>query len=65
MISAIPKTGSERSRGVALLTVLLVVALATLLPKRLGAIAGGEELGVLLMQVFFAVIGASERRAAS
>lgn len=37
----------------------LVVTLATLFPKRLGALAGAHELGVLLMQVFFAVIGAS------
>jgi uncharacterized membrane protein len=37
----------------------LVVALATLFPGHLGSLAGAHELGVLLMQVFFAVIGAS------
>lgn len=37
----------------------LTVALATLFPERLGSIPGAHEVGVLLMQVFFAVIGAS------
>jgi uncharacterized membrane protein len=37
----------------------LIVTLATLFPRQLSALAGAHELGVLLMQVFFAVIGAS------
>ena len=47
-----------RSSGILFVTVL-IVALATLFPSRLGALTGAHELGVLLMQVFFAVIGAS------
>jgi uncharacterized membrane protein len=35
------------------------VTLATLFPARLGSVAGAHEAGVVLMQVFFAVIGAS------
>ena len=37
----------------------LTVVLATLFPDRLAAVAGAEELGVLAMHVFFAVLGAS------
>jgi uncharacterized membrane protein len=37
----------------------LAVGLATLFPRQLGSLAGAHEVGVLLMQVFFAVIGAS------
>ncbi|GAQ88782.1 hypothetical protein KFL_004590040 [Klebsormidium nitens] len=38
----------------------VVVALATLLPKQVGALApAGEALAVILMQVFFATVGAS------
>jgi len=37
----------------------LIVALATLFPNVLGRITGAHEVGVLLMQVFFATIGAS------
>jgi uncharacterized membrane protein len=44
--------------GVLFVTALTVV-LATLLPDRLAAVAGAEELGVLAMHVFFAVLGAS------
>jgi uncharacterized membrane protein len=46
------------STGVLFITAL-TVALATLLPRQLGSLAGAHEVGVLLMQVFFAVIGAS------
>jgi uncharacterized membrane protein len=46
------------SAGILLVTAL-TVTLATLFPERLGSIAGAHEVGVLLMQVFFAVIGAS------
>jgi len=44
--------------GILVLTAL-VVAAATLLPGKLGALGGAEEMGTLLMQVFFATIGAS------
>jgi uncharacterized membrane protein len=37
----------------------LAVALATLFPRRLSGLSGATEAGTLLMQVFFAVIGAS------
>jgi uncharacterized membrane protein len=47
-----------RSSGILFVTAL-IVALATLFPRHLGAVGGAHELGVLLMQVFFAVIGAS------
>ncbi|MCG6922773.1 MAG: DUF819 family protein [Acidobacteria bacterium] len=47
-----------KSSGILFVTVL-IVTLATLFPSWLGALAGAHELGVLLMQVFFAVIGAS------
>ena len=40
-------------------TVSIGVTLATLFPHRLGSVAGAHEAGVVLMQVFFAVIGAS------
>ena len=44
--------------GILLLTALAVL-LATSFPRALAALEGGEQLGVLLMQVFFATIGAS------
>ncbi len=44
--------------GILVLTAL-VVGVATLLPGRLGSLGGAEEMGTLLMQVFFAAIGAS------
>lgn len=37
----------------------LVVAMATLWPAHMGQLAAGERLGTLLMQIFFATIGAS------
>ena len=37
----------------------LIVCLATLLPRRLARLSGAEQVGVFLMQVFFAAIGAS------
>jgi uncharacterized membrane protein len=46
------------STGILVVTAI-VVALATAFPKWLGAMGGAHELGVLLMQVFFATIGAS------
>jgi len=44
--------------GILVLTAL-AVALATLAPGTVGRLAGADELGVVLMQVFFAAIGAS------
>ena len=46
------------SAGILFVTAL-TVTLATLFPGRLGSVAGAHEAGVVLMQVFFAVIGAS------
>jgi len=43
--------------GILILTALAVLA-ATLFPRRLAALAGADQLGVVLMQVFFATIGA-------
>ncbi len=45
--------------GGILLVTALTVALATLFPAVLGSLRGADGLGTLLMQVFFAVIGAS------
>ncbi|MFH1807852.1 MAG: DUF819 family protein [Pseudomonadota bacterium] len=47
-----------KGSGILILTAL-VVTLATLAPRWLAAIRGAEMLGGLLMQVFFAAIGAS------
>ncbi len=47
-----------RGGGIMIVTAL-VVLLATLFPKKLGSIGGAQEVGTLLMQLFFAVIGAS------
>ncbi len=47
------------SGGGILVLTALVVAAATLAPGRLGRLGGAEEMGTLLMQVFFATIGAS------
>jgi len=44
--------------GILVLTALVVVA-ATLFPRQIGRLGGAEETGTLLMQVFFAAIGAS------
>ncbi len=44
--------------GILILTALTVAA-ATLFPRQLGSIGGAAELGTLMMQVFFAAIGAS------
>jgi uncharacterized membrane protein len=46
------------SSGILIVTAL-VVALATAFPKSLGTVSGAHEIGVILMQVFFAAIGAS------
>jgi uncharacterized membrane protein len=47
------------SGGGVLVLTALTVALATLAPRALQRLAGAEVVGMLLMQVFFAVIGAS------
>jgi uncharacterized membrane protein len=46
------------SAGILFVTAIIVV-LATSFPKALGSLGGAHEIGVLLMQVFFAAIGAS------
>ena len=52
--------GALGARSAAILIVTgMVVILASLFPRRLGALAGAREVGTLLMMVFFAVIGAS------
>ena len=47
-----------KGSGIMILTAL-VVTLATVAPRWLGTIRGAQQLGALLMQVFFAAIGAS------
>jgi uncharacterized membrane protein len=47
-----------RGGGVLVLTAITVV-LATVMPGRLAGLKGAETLGMFLMQIFFAVIGAS------
>ena len=44
--------------GILMLTTLVVVA-ATAWPHRLGRLGGSQELGTIMMQLFFATIGAS------
>ncbi len=47
-------------KGSAILIITaIVVALATIFPNNIGSIKGGDKIGTLLMQVFFAAIGAS------
>ncbi len=46
------------SAGILFVTTIIVV-LATAFPKTLGSMTGAHEIGVLLMQIFFAAIGAS------
>lgn len=47
-----------RSAGILFVTTIIVI-LASAFPKTLSSIGGAHEIGVLLMQVFFAAIGAS------
>ncbi len=47
-----------KGTGILIITAI-VVLIATLFPKQLGAIKGADKIGTLLMQVFFAAIGAS------
>jgi uncharacterized membrane protein len=44
--------------GILIITAI-VVTLATVFPKQVGTIEGADQIGALLMQVFFVVIGAS------
>lgn len=44
--------------GILIITILVVIA-ATLFPKQVGGIKGADIIGVFLMQIFFAAIGAS------
>ncbi len=44
--------------GILIITAI-VVAAATIFPKQLGKIKGADKIGTMLMQVFFAAIGAS------
>jgi len=55
---AVADLAGWRGGGILALTALTVV-LATVLPRPLARLQGAEMLGMLLMQVFFAVIGAS------
>lgn len=54
---AAAKAVGAPAAGILALTVLAVAA-ATLFPRRLSSLGGANELGVVLMQVFFATIGA-------
>ncbi|GBD89637.1 hypothetical protein BMS3Abin04_00345 [bacterium BMS3Abin04] len=47
-----------KGSGILIIT-LIVVILATAFPKQMKSIRGADQIGVLLMQVFFAAIGAS------
>jgi len=44
--------------GILIITAI-VVALATFMPKQIGTIKGADQVGAMLMQIFFVVIGAS------
>ena len=44
--------------GILIITAI-VVLLATVFPKQIGTIKGADQIGALLMQIFFVVIGAS------
>jgi uncharacterized membrane protein len=55
---AVADAAGWQGGGVLVLTAI-TVALATLLPGRLARLEGAETLGMYLMQIFFAVIGAS------
>ncbi len=44
--------------GILIITAI-VVSLATIFPKQIGGIAGADQIGTFMMQIFFAVIGAS------
>ncbi len=47
-----------KGTGILIITAIIVLV-ASLFPKQLGSIKGADKIGTLLMQVFFAAIGAS------
>jgi uncharacterized membrane protein len=47
-----------KGTGILIITAIIVI-IATVFPKQLGSIKGADKIGTLLMQVFFAAIGAS------
>ncbi|NEO55361.1 MAG: DUF819 family protein, partial [Okeania sp. SIO3B5] len=47
------------SKAAILFTTILIVSLATIFPQYLGKLTVADKIGTLLMQIFFAVIGAS------
>jgi uncharacterized membrane protein len=47
-----------KGTGILIITAIIIV-IATVFPKQLGSIKGADKIGTLLMQVFFAAIGAS------
>ncbi|NEQ41061.1 MAG: DUF819 family protein [Okeania sp. SIO3I5] len=47
------------SQAAILFTTILIVSLATIFPQYLGKLTVADQIGTLLMQIFFAVIGAS------
>ena len=47
------------SKAAILVTTILIVSLATIFPQYLGKLTVADKIGTLLMQIFFAVIGAS------
>ena len=49
---------SVKGTGILIITAIIVL-IATLFPKQIGTIKGADKIGTMLMQVFFAAIGAS------
>ncbi|MEJ2195048.1 MAG: DUF819 family protein [Ignavibacteriaceae bacterium] len=49
---------SIKGTGILIITALILIV-ATFFPKQISAINGADKIGILLMQVFFAAIGAS------
>ena len=47
-----------KGTGILIITAIIVI-IATVFPRQLGSIKGADKIGTLLMQVFFAAIGAS------
>ena len=47
-----------KGTGILIITAIIVI-IATVFPEQLGSIKGADKIGTLLMQVFFAAIGAS------
>jgi uncharacterized membrane protein len=49
---------SVKGTGILIITAIIVL-IATIFPKQIGTIKGADKIGTMLMQVFFAAIGAS------